>query len=136
MTIVDRALRPLNRGRQKLVDAGLRPVRIYRRTNAWSAGELHLGTLTETDLEITPRPKVVGNDDRRLRVTNITPSHDGGGWSPADLQPDAATGQETVYIVQQPDGELEAYRLVAVNQLSPFRYTLDLEKIDRVNPEY
>lgn len=136
MTIVGRALRPLDRGRQKLVDAGLRPVRVYRRTVTWSERELHLGALTETDVEITPRPKVTGADDRRLRVSNITPSYPGGGFSPADLQPAAVNGTETVYIVEQPDGELEAYRLVAVNQLSPFRYTLDLEKIDRVNPEY
>lgn len=136
MTIVGRALRPLDRGRQKLVDAGLRPVRIYRRSVTWSERELHLGALTETDVEITPRPKVTGADDRRLRVSNITPSYTGGGFSPADLQPSAVNGTETVYIVEQPDGELEAYRLVAVNQLSPFRYTLDLEKIDRVNPEY
>lgn len=139
MTIVSRALRPLNRGRQKLVDAGLRPVRIYKRTVTWSEGELHLGALTESDVEIIPRPKVKSagtGGDRHLTMTNVTPEFTGGGYSPADLQPAAANGTETVYIVEQPDGDLEAYRIVGVNQLSPFRYSLDLEKIDRVNPEY
>ena len=139
MTIVSRALRPLNRGRQKLVDAGLRPVRIYKRTVTWSEGELHLGALTESDVEIIPRPKVKSGGqggDRHLTMTNVTPEFTGGGYSPADLQPDAVNGTETVYIVEQPDGDLEAYRIVGVNQLSPFRYSVDLEKIDRVEPEY
>ena len=139
MTIVSRALRQLDRGRQKLVDAGLRPVRIYKRTVTWSEGELHLGALTESDVEIIPRPKVKSagqGGDRHLTMTNVTPEFTGGGYSPADLQPDAVNGTETVYIVQQPDGDLEAYRIVGVNQLSPFRYSIDLEKIDRVEPEY
>jgi hypothetical protein len=97
-------------------------------------GELHIGRLRTSDVEIVPRPLFQGSDER-VQATNITPAHSGGGWSPDDFQPDLDPGSETVYLVQQADGLLIAYRLVEVNKLDAFRYTLTLERIGRSKPD-
>ncbi len=134
-TVVEDNLPTIDAGRALLQEFGLRPVRVFMRTKVWSAAERHLGTLTESDVELLPRPKVKG-DNQRLTVTNVTPRYTGGGWTPEMLQPDLQAGYDHVFIVQQPDGALNAYRLAKVDQLSPFRYTLELEALERAEPDF
>ena len=133
-TIVEANLKTLDNGRQRLVDVGLRPTRVWKRLGVWDGGEIHLGDLTETDTEITPRPKVehVGNS---LRVSGITPDYGTGGWSTADLSPETANATDFYYVVQVPGGALSAYRLADINTTKAFGYVLRLEPLDVNRPD-
>lgn len=135
MALRDDLLPVFEDARQLIQDFGLRRVRIIVRLGAWSTGETHLGALTNTDSEILPRPKV----ERRggeLIVSKITPSFATGGWEPADLQPAIAAGQDFYLVAIGDDGNQKPYRLKSVNLTKSFGYTLTLEQIDLVEPEY
>jgi len=135
-TIVSRALKPLERGRQLLEDAGLRNHRVFLRLGQWDGGEIHLGTLTDTDVEITPRPKVKENGPSSLTVTNITPTYPGGGWEPLTLLPEVASGQDYYIIVTNPRGDSLPYTVTDIDSTSPFRVKLTLERLEPASPNY
>lgn len=118
------------------VDLSLRPTRVYVRLRQWSGGEKGLGTRTDTDTEITPRPEVIEAGGGKLTVTAITPSDGTIGWTPAQLQPAMAAGRDFFFIVVMPDGNQRRYRLDSINLLGLFNYTLTLSPFDRSEPEY
>jgi hypothetical protein len=135
MTIVSQNLKVLNDGRQKLVDVGLRPTRVWVRLASWSAGEIHLGEVTNTDTEITPRPKVE-HAGRVLRVSGITPDFTVGGYTVADLSPEAANAVDFYFLVRwQGAASSEPYRLVEIDASEAFSLKLVLEPLDMKTPD-
>lgn len=134
-TVVDDALPILNEGRQLLTDFGLRPVRVFVRRDLWSE-EIQLGDLERDDTELLPRPKVETLGQDGFRVSNITPAHAGGGWSPVDLQPGFSAGLDFYYVVVSADGALARYRLAHIDQTSPFRYELQIRTFERPTPDF
>ena len=135
-TIVSRALKPLERGRQLLEDAGLRNHRVYLRAGVWDGGEIHLGALTNTDVEITPRPKVKEAGPSSLTVTNVTPVYPGGGWDPSTILPAIASGSDYYFVVTNPRGDSLPYAVTDINSTSPFRVTLTLTRLEPSSPNY
>lgn len=133
-TIVEDNLATLDAGRQILVDVGLRPTRVWIRSGAWSGGEVHLGNLTNTDTEITPRPKVewIG---RRLKVHKITPDFTIGGWAPNELSPEMTASVNFYFVVQFKSGALQPFRLDSIDTTKAFGYALLLEPLDVPTPD-
>lgn len=115
---------------------GLRQSRVWVRRGVWSAGEIHLGDLTNDDVEITPRPKVVQKDPVTLEVSRITPAYAGGGYDTADLLPVQEAGVDRVCVVQVgSDGPKVAYRIVDIDERKNFGITLMLERIPGEQPD-
>jgi len=135
-TVVDDNLPTLNDGRQLLVDFGLRAYRVFVRVRAWSGGEVRLGTPSDTDTEITPRPKVeevvAGSE---YKVSGITPDFGVGGYTLADLNPDqSARNVEVFYIVRERDGTDRECDLFHIDSSGVFGYVLQLRVIERDKP--
>jgi hypothetical protein len=134
MTLRDDLLPVFEDVRGLVQDLGLRQTRVWKRLGEWSGGEIHLGDLTNTDTEITPRPfvRAVGQN---LQVTKITPEFDDGGWSTEDLSPATANATDFYYVVQFPDGSLEPYRLVDLDASKNFTLALTLEPLNLNRPD-
>ena len=122
--------------RQLIEDLGLRQYRVWRRLGVWDGGEALLGTLTETDVELTPRPKVTQPQYGWLKVTGITPSFATGGWTPGQLQPDVAEATEFYYVTLGPDGVYDAHRFHGIDLSKNFKYEMMLQRISRARPDY
>lgn len=113
----------------------LRQSRVWIRRGEWDGGEIHLGSLTNADTEILPRPKVEQISKTTLRVSRITPEYSTGGYSPDDLQPSREAGVDQYYVVAGPNGVLAPYELADKDERKNFGITLILERIDRRNPD-
>ena len=122
--------------RQLIQDFGLRQSRVWVRQRAYSAGEQHLGDITNTDVEITPRPKVEEMDPTTLKVSRITPDYGTGGYTTADLMPAQAAGTERYFLVQVgTDGPKIPYRCIAIDERKNFGITLTLERLVHEQPD-
>lgn len=108
--------------------------RVIVRSGTWSGGEVGIGTVTVTDLEITPRPKVRDQGNQVLHVTLIIPTNANGGYTWAQLKPADATAFEYYYVIIGPDGVERAYSLRDIDTREPFFYGLFLEPLDRKVP--
>jgi hypothetical protein len=136
MSVVDDNLPTIDAGRQLLTDFGLRTTRVFVRIGTWDENEALLGNLTNADIELLPRPKVVSVSNGSLTVTNITPEYVGGGWAPSDVAPAIAAGQDFYFIVRGPDGNDRPYMLGVADVRSPFRFTLTLQPLTRNRPDF
>lgn len=94
----------------------LRPYTLTVRTRTWS-GDRGTSTPVDSDLAITPRPKVEQVSTREIassggrylqgdmHVSQITPQYAGGGYTPTQLKPDAPDDRtEVLYLLTGPDG--------------------------------
>lgn len=134
MTLRDSTLPALNGVRAVVSALGLRTSRVVVRTVTWSGGSTKLGTATTSDLVITPDPKVTETDNGQgLIVQYITPAHDGGGYTVAQLRPSDAAGTESFYLVTGDNGTYP-YALVDIDSTAPLHYTLRLRKLERTDP--
>jgi hypothetical protein len=115
---------------------GLRQSRVWVRRRAYSAGEQHLGDITDTDVEITPRPKVEEDTPVTLKVSRITPTYAGGGYTTEDLMPAQVAGVKRYFLVQTgTDGPLVPYQCIALNEYKNFGISLMLERLVHEQPE-
>jgi hypothetical protein len=121
--------------RQLVQDFGLRQSRVWIRTGDWDGGELLLGDLENTDVELLPRPKVEQQPGGMLKITRLTPSFDGGGILPASLSPAVAVGSSHRFLVAGPDGNVHTYRLASINLRKNFGYELMLEQPAQAEPD-
>jgi hypothetical protein len=136
MSFRDEVLRAVDEARAVPTSLGIRDSRVYLRSRVWAAAsgadEIGKGTLTTTDVEITPRPRVVELVGERLRIGPITPSHSLGGYSPSTLSPADVNGTDAVLAVTSPDGSTRNYQVVRVNQEPAgysFSYFLEAEPL-------
>lgn len=136
MTLRDDLLPVFEGARQLIQDFGLRQHRIWIRAGQWSTNETLLGALTNTDVELLPRPKVRELGPNRLEASKITPEFATGGWDPLDLLPDAAPGSDFYFVVRNPRGDLNPYALIDVNATKNFTFTLVLERLDLASPNF
>lgn len=136
MTLRSSLLPVFTSARQLIQDLGLRQHRVFIRTRAWSADEVHLGTVTETDVEILPRPKVKQLGNGRWEISKVTPSYSGGGWTPEQLLPTAGEGEDVTIILRGPDGIDHRFRVAEVNPTGNFGYTLYLDELERSRPDF
>jgi hypothetical protein len=125
---VRKNLGKLEKGRLKVQQEGLRTYRVWVRQASWSTGEIHLGTRSESLLEITPAPKVSESTSGELTVTNITPAYPGGGYTTEQLIPPITQGVDFDYVVRGPDGVDKTYQMVGGVATNAFRYTLRLQR--------
>ena len=116
-------------------ELSLRRSRVWVRQRAYSAGEQHLGDITDSDIEITPRPKVEEMDPTTLKVSRITPDYGTGGYSPDDLLPAQVAGVERYFLVQVGDGPRMPYRSIGQNFYKNFGITLMLERLVHEQPD-
>lgn len=161
MTLRDDLLPVVETVRQIPVDMGLRKVRVWVRSQTRTAAFGLAGTTTDTDTEITPRPKVVreperegfygtalagvadGRAQRRVfRITHITPDHATGGRSVGELLGVTATDSARPLIMLADDdatGELGTtpvpFKIVEVLPSGggrSFRHELIVVESDRI----
>jgi hypothetical protein len=107
---------------------------VTRRVRTWSGGEVRLGTSSDSDTEILPRPWVVeSNVGTTAKVGPVVPSNAIGGYTPAQLNPTLSAGQELIYVLTGPAGTRN-YALLDIDTQDPFEYYLTLQSLDRVVP--
>ena len=136
MALRDDLLPVFNNARQLVQDFGLRQSRVWVRQRAYSAGEQHLGDITDADVEILPRPKVEEMDPTTLKASRITPDYGTGGYTTADLLPAQVAGTERYYLVQVgPDGPKIPYRCIGIDEHKNFGITLMLERLVHEQPD-
>ncbi len=110
------------------------------RRRAWTGGdygaEVRTGTSSDTDLTISPRPKVRDLGNGMVEVGPITPANALGGYTVAQLNPllAAAQGVEVYYLVVGPNGT-NTYTLVDIDHSRAFRYMLRLQVLERIQPQ-
>ena len=114
----------------------MRQSRVWVRRRAYSAGEQHLGDITDTDVEITPRPKVEEDTPVTIKVSRITPAYPGGGYTTEDLLPAQTAGVERYFLVQAgTDGPRTPYRCISIDERRNFGISLVLERLVHEQPE-
>jgi hypothetical protein len=136
VTLRDGLLPVFESARTLIDNLGLRTTRVIRRTRTWSGGEVGLGDLVETDLELAPRPKVRNGGPGLVIVGPVTPEYAGGGYGPDDLAPDQTAAQEVIWILVGADGEEMPYRWAATDSRRAFRYMLTLAALDDEDPRF
>lgn len=114
MTVRDNILPLLNNARTKLVALGgvcYRTNAVTIRRRVWSGSRVGEGSVTNTDLVITPRPRVEDVSGREIagsggtyqdgdiKIHKITPAYSGGGYTPAQLYPAVTTDNEEIVVV-------------------------------------
>lgn len=128
----------VNFGRKLLADGGLRTTRVILRSKQWTAGtgsnEVGKGTLTNVDVELSPRPKVTELQDGWVRIGPITPSYAGGGYTLDELYPDEVTGTRRVITLIGPTGDEYDYVITDIDHAKNFRYELVCEALTDARP--
>lgn len=119
MAVRDNILVPLDAARGIIAGLGLRRYAVTIRRRAWSGGAPGAGTATNTDIVLSPTPRVralaprevAGSggtyEDGDYRVDKITPAFVGppvGGYTPTQLNPVPATGEDIVVLLVGDDG--------------------------------
>jgi hypothetical protein len=136
MATLREGLLPVFDSARTLIDnLGLRTTRVILRTKTWSEGEVGLGTLTTTDVELVPRPKVREKGPGIVEVGPITPQYGGGGYAPSDLAPSLDADQEHVWVLIGADGAEREYRWADTDTRRAFRYVFTLEALHREDPD-
>lgn len=140
MTLRDDLLPVFGDARALIDDFGLRTTRVIIRTRTWTGGpdgkQVGLGTYTDSDLEILPRPRVRTNREGELVVDRITPAYAGGGYTLAQLNPlpNLTDGQEVKYILIGPNGTKQ-FCGVEVESRKNFGYSIRMMDLDRAVPD-
>lgn len=140
MTTRDNILPTVSRARALAAALGLRRHTVVRRLVTWTGGQPGVGTAVADDLVIAGA-RVRGPSfqdaaglssearfDTVHTVSKITPAHTGGGYTPAQLLPTLADGQELVYVLTGDDGVPRLCRVEALSLDRPFEYTLTLRE--------
>lgn len=129
----------MNRVRTFLGPTGLdiRTTTVVQRVRTWTGGddgsEVGLGTPTDSDTTISPRPKVRELSDTEIEVGPITPSHSTGGYTVAQLNPTLVAGQQCYWIIGGPAGD-KTFQLTEIDTTKPLRYMLRMKAITRPVP--
>jgi len=140
VTIRADELATVREGRELVASEGLRRHTVVRRVVTWTGGQPGVGTPEADDLVIAGA-RVRGPSfqdaaglssearfDTVHTVSKITPAHTGGGYTPAQLLPTLADGQELVYVLTGDDGVPRLCRVEALSLDRPFEYTLTLRE--------
>lgn len=137
------ALLPVFQNARGLIDTlGLRQFTVTVRTRTWASGEVRVGQVyTDSDLTISPDPKVKESDDGQTIVVGpITPQFTtggGGGYTPSQLNPAGVAGVEFYWLVAGPfaSGVTSApYVPVHIDTSKPFRYMITCKSLGRKMP--
>lgn len=143
MTLRDDLLEVLDEARSIPDDLGLHQVLVSIRTRTWSSGKLQTGTPSDSVLDLTPTPHVLGTSgDPEITVGPVTPAYaasftnPAGGYTPAQLNPAVQAGVEYAYRVTFNDGITRDYVLQprGLNTDRAMRYMLKLRALDRAVP--
>ena len=110
--------------------------RTILRTRAWSGNEVDLGTSTDTDVTINPRPRLKEISDTEYLLGPITPAFPGGGFTPEQLSgySTAGGGTEVLYSVTGPDGTERLFVPISVDTSKAYSYFVRLRSLDRKTP--
>lgn len=138
-TTRDDVLPDLDGARAEVDATGLRRYAVTIRTRTWSGGAPGVGTATNSDLPITPRPRVRDLSAREvassggtfsagdMRLDRITPRYTTpttGGYTPEQLNPPVSAANQDVVVVLTGDDGVMLATVVAVNFDRSFGYSL------------
>lgn len=116
------------------IGVDVRTTTVTRRLRTWSGASVGLGAPTDSDITISPRPKVLetmaGNE---VLVGPITPKQGATGYSQSDLLPTTSAAQEVSWVLAGANGTRE-YELVDIDTSRPFRFMLRLRALERARP--
>lgn len=126
-------------GRQLVSDLGFRQQSVVVRTRVWSGGRPGSGSATDTDLTLSPRPKV-GEPPARL-IHDAPGRYEAGdvlvekisvSYDEIDLMPVPVAGTEVIWVVTDAvDGRAREYKIVGVPAKLSFGYTVQLRRRNR-----
>jgi hypothetical protein len=142
-TLRDGVMPVINVGRVLVDTLGLRQFTITVRTRTWTGGpggpQKRLGTSTDVDLVLVPKPKVKELAEGTILVGPITPKTSTGtvGYLPSQLNPADVAGVEFYWLVEGPFASgvtSAAYIPVAVDTSKPFRYMITCQTLNRARP--
>lgn len=116
----------------------IRTFRVYLVTRTWSGGSPNMGDMTDTIVEILPRPKVREQaDGASIIVGPITPSNVAGGYTPSQLFPADSSTTEFFWRVDGPfaNGQTSVkYKPVHIDTSKAFSYTVTCESLEKARP--
>jgi hypothetical protein len=116
-------------------DIGLRPVTVVVRTVTWSGGVVQRGTATNSDLLLTPNPRVEGQaGDPAVKISKVTPAYaanGGGGYTKEQLAHLDEAGKERFFVLTWADGIERPYQLIRITESGrasrALEYVLELQ---------
>jgi len=136
VSLRDELLPVVNDARALVEDLGLRLFSVRVEVREWSGARVGAGVSSVVStLTLDPRPRVRDVTAREVassggtlrtgdrRITAITPTHTGAGYTPAQLRPVISGQQERVYVLTGEDGASE-WELVEASFDRPFGHEL------------
>jgi hypothetical protein len=138
-TVRDRVLAKIDKGRQVVDALGLRRFSVAIRRRTWSGGALGLGTATNVDVVLSPKPRCRQPSARDVAssggtfeegdyiIDRITPAYTvggTGGYTPDQLQIVPASAAEEVLILVTGDDGGHECTLVTQHFDAAFGYEL------------
>lgn len=133
MTLRDSLIPVVDNARQMVADSGLRPYTVTIRTRVWSGGKIGTGEATDSDLVISPAPKVERFPVRLiassggiyqegdLQITKISAT-----YSEEDLWLSATAGTEVLWILNE-----ETFRAVTQPERKNFQWKTVVRRLNR-----
>lgn len=111
--------------------------KVVVRTRTWSGDRLGVGTATDVDVEILPRPRVEEDGDQGIVIKLIQPRSALGGYTPQDLlipNPQSMT-VERFWVLTGPDGVEREYVPDKLITDKALHYSVSLRCLDRRVPQ-
>ena len=115
MSIRDDLIPVVDEIRGSVVDevAGLRLHTVVVRVRTWSGGRPGLGTATDVDVELAPKPRVrpvperwINGEGGRYQAGDRTVDRISATYDRADLKPTADTDEQVLYLVDGVEHEI------------------------------
>jgi len=133
MTLRDELQPVVDDGRQLAADLGLRPRALIVRSRVWSGGKLGSGTATDTDLTISPPPKMrepparwIADAPGRYEAGDIIVEKISRTYAEATFTAPTVAGHELLFLV---DGR--EYATVGAPTIKTFGWSLQLRRRTR-----
>lgn len=133
MSLRDDILPTVAGGWQIVQDLGFASATITIRTRRWSGGQVKLGSPQDSDTTLSPNAQTTERGDGELQVYAITPAFSGGGYTPAQLNPEASGDSESYWIVTDDNGT-HNYKLHSLDTSDDVEYKAVLRALTRAVP--
>ncbi len=134
VTLRDELQPVVDDGRQLAADLGLRPRALIVRSRVWSGGRLGTGTATDTDLTISPPPKMrepparwVADAPGRYESGDVLVEKISRTYAESTFTAPTTLGHEMLLLI---DGR--EYTMVGVPEIKTFGWSLQLRRRTRV----
>ena len=111
--------------------------KVVVRTRTWSGVRVNVGTPTDVDAEILPRPRVKESGDGAIIIDRIQPSSALGGYTPQQLVPaePQALNVERFWVLTGPDGVARKFVNARFVSDKALHYSVELNNRDLRFPQ-